>query len=236
MTTSSPTPTPTPSPNPTPTPAPTPTPTTASTPAAKPVPAPAPAAKPVPTPAPKKVSTPTPEQVSKILDCPLADVKKYLPGVFNGLKAKKILNRPTLIAALATIRVETGGFQPINEWGDDDYFTENYEGRDDLGNTEEGDGIRYHGRGFIQITGRANYRKYGQKLNAKLEENPDLALDADIAARILIEYFWDNEIDQSAQNDDWEGVRKSVNGGLNGWDDFWQYVQDLQDQLPQTIG
>lgn len=173
----------------------------------------------------------SPALTSVILDCPLKDAQTYLPGVMKGLHAKGILTKATLIAALATIGVETAGFQPINEWGDDDYFTDMYEGRDDLGNTQPGDGVRYHGRGFIQITGRANYRSYGKKLGVKLEENPELALDPDIAAKILIEYFWDREVDKAAQEADWKGVRQLVNGGLNGWDHFWPVVQHLQASL-----
>lgn len=173
----------------------------------------------------------SPELTAELLECPLQDARTYLPGVLNGLNAKGILNKATLIAALATIGVETAGFRPIKEWGDDGYFTEMYEGRDDLGNNRPGDGVRYHGRGFIQITGRANYRFYGQKLGVPLEEKPDLALDPDIAAKILIEYFWDREVDKAAAEGDWKGVRKLVNGGLNGWDHFWPLVQKLQSRL-----
>lgn len=171
------------------------------------------------------------EQCAEWMPCELSDAKTYLPGVLTGLNAKGILNKPTLIAVLATISVETAGFRPIKEWGDDDYFTDMYEGRDDLGNTQPGDGIRYHGRGFIQITGRANYRDYGRKLGVPLEENPDLALDPDISARIIVEYFWDREVDRAACEGDWQGVRRLVNGGLNGWDHFWPVVQTLQSHL-----
>ena len=173
----------------------------------------------------------SPALATVILNCELQDAQTYLPGLMKGLQAKGILTKSTLMAALATIGVETAGFRPIQEWGDDDYFTEMYEGRDDLGNTEPGDGVRYHGRGFIQITGRANYASYGKKLGVKLEENPDLALDPEISSKILIEYFWDREVDKAAQEGDWKGVRQLVNGGLNGWDVFWPLVQHLQASL-----
>lgn len=173
----------------------------------------------------------TPELTAKILNCPLSDAQTYLPGVLNGLQGKGILNKPTVIAALATIGVETAGFRPINEWGGDDYFYQMYEGRSDLGNTQPGDGVRYHGRGFIQITGRANYRHYGQKLGVPLEDNPELALDPDVGAKILVEYFWEREVDRRAMEGDWQGVRRAVNGGLNGWDHFWPVVQELQSAI-----
>jgi hypothetical protein len=171
------------------------------------------------------------EQVADILSCSASDVKTYLPEVLQAFHQRQLLNRPTVIAAIATIGVETGGFRPIHEWGDDDYFTEMYENREDLGNTQPGDGVRYHGRGFVQITGRANYRDYGHKLGCDLEANPDLALDAKIAAEILAWYFYDREVDTAAQRSDWEQVRRAVNGGLNGWDEFINFVKRAQKML-----
>jgi len=166
----------------------------------------------------------TPQLVVNILNCPLEEPQIYLPGVMKALKDKGMEDRLTLVAAIATIGVETGGFCPINEQGDDNYFTDNYEWRSDLGNDQPGDGARYHGRGYIQITGRANYREYGQKLGVDLEGNPDLALDPIVAAQILANYFWDREIDLAAAKEDWEQVRLAVNGGFNGWDVFIDYI------------
>ncbi|HBL61003.1 MAG TPA: DUF4231 domain-containing protein, partial [Cyanobacteria bacterium UBA8803] len=167
----------------------------------------------------------TPEVVADILKCPLKDAQTYLPGVLSALQEKNILDKPTLIAAIATIGVETGGFRPIHEYGGTQYFTRMYEHRKDLGNNQTGDGARYHGRGFIQITGRANYRDYGKKLNVDLEGNPDSALDAKISARILACYFYDRKVYQAARDSNWRQVRKLVNGGYNGWTEFNNFVQ-----------
>ncbi|AOY84079.1 DUF4231 domain-containing protein [Moorena producens JHB] len=175
----------------------------------------------------------TPEVVADILKCPLKDVQTYLPDVLAGLEEKKILDKLTLIAAIATIGVETGGFRPIDEYGDSKYFTKMYEGRKDLGNTQPGDGARYHGRGFIQITGRANYRDYGQKigLGSTLEKNPELALNPKIAAQILACYFYDRKVYQAARDGDWRKVRRLVNGGYNGWEQFYTFVQRAEHML-----
>jgi len=61
--------------------------------------------------------------------------------------------------------------------------------RNKLGNTEEGDGYRFRGRGMIQLTGRDNYQKYSDLLGVDLVTNPDLANDPEIAAKIAAEYF-----------------------------------------------
>jgi predicted chitinase len=113
--------------------------------------------------------------------------------------------------------VETPPFAPIREFGDESYFTRMYEGRAELGNTEPGDGSRFCGRGFIQITGRSNYKRYGDAFGIDLLSDPDLALEPAVAVKILVKYFVDRGIPPMAARGDWQGVRRAVNGGLNGW-------------------
>lgn len=96
-------------------------------------------------------------------------------------------NVNSLAYALATEKRETGGkMQPVVERGNRAYFNK-YEGRKDLGNSEPGDGFRYRGRGKVQCTGRRNYAFWGKRLGVDLVGNPELALDPDIAVRMLIE-------------------------------------------------
>ncbi|MEM9220020.1 MAG: DUF4231 domain-containing protein [Cyanobacteria bacterium P01_F01_bin.150] len=162
-------------------------------------------------------------EVAEILQCPLGDCEKYLPGILRALHEYSILDKNVLIGLLATVRVETGGMQPIHEWGGESYWRQ-YEGRKDLGNVNPGDGVKYHGRGYIQLTGRANYRTYGKKLNVDLENNPDLALDPLVSAKVLACYFKERGVATAARAGDWRRVRKLVNGGYHGWDTFSQYV------------
>ena len=182
----------------------------------------------------KKAAGPgfTPEQIAALLGCKAANVKRYWPPLRTALAEQGLTDRASTIAAIATVATEVPDFAPINEFGNTPYFRRMYEGRSDLGNTHPGDGPRYHGRGFIQLTGRANYRGYGHKLGVPLEQNPDLALDAKIAARVLASYLKDHGIGALAARGDWQGVRRAVNGGLNGWDRFSACVHKLQQASP----
>ena len=128
---------------------------------------------------------------------------------------------------LATAHHQSGQYKYMREiWGPTP-AQKRYEGRKDLGNTQPGDGVKYKGRGYIQLTGRANYESYGKKLGIDLVGNPDLALKPDVAAKILVQYFQDRNLDDKARAGDWRGVRVGVNGGLNGWDAFSGAVSRL---------
>ncbi len=160
----------------------------------------------------------TVDKVASILtNTPRANIKKHLPRLLNGFAEQGIDDPDMALYMIATIGVESSGFVPINEFASG----EAYEFRSDLGNTEKGDGPRFKGRGFIQLTGRANYRSYGEALGVDLENNPDLANDPDIAARIMARYLKNNEdrLRKGFQNNDLVALRKVVNGGTNGLED-----------------
>jgi putative chitinase len=91
-----------------------------------------------------------------------------------------------------------------------------YEGRKDLGNTHPGDGPRYKGRGLIQLTGRANYREYGQALHMDLEGHPERAAEPVLSLSIACEYWKRRGINAACDRDDIRQVTRLINGGLNG--------------------
>jgi hypothetical protein len=171
-----------------------------------------------------------PEGIAAILGSPVANVRQNWPLVYAALAEQGMTDRPVQIVALATIGVETGSFAPIPEWASG----AEYEGRADLGNIYPGDGRRYKGRGYIQLTGRSNYRTYGQALGIDLESNPDLALDPTIAAAVFSLYFATHRypngygIPEAARAGDWLSVRRLVNGGTNGYPTFIGFVEALE--------
>lgn len=117
--------------------------------------------------------------------------QKQVDGIEALLAATAGLPDEVQAYLLATARHETADtMQPITEYGGRRYFDKYDTGKlaKQLGNTPEadGDGFKYRGRGYVQITGRANYSKAGDWLKIDLINNQDLALQPTIAAQILV--------------------------------------------------
>lgn len=93
---------------------------------------------------------------------------------------------------------------------------EQYEGRADLGNTRKGDGRRFKGRGWIQLTGRNNYRAAGKALGLPLEANPELAAREDVAWRVAVWFWTSRGLNAVADRGAFVAVTKAINGGTNG--------------------
>ena len=167
-----------------------------------------------------------PQTVAAAMGCMPNGLVLNWPAIESALASAGCATFPVLVAAAATVAVETGNGMPITEMGKPAYFLK-YDGRLDLGNTQPGDGFKYRGCGFIQITGRANYRYYGKLLALPLEQMPDMALLSDVAAKVLAEYFRSRHVDTAAVSGDWKLVRKKVNGGLNGWPRFAAVVRGM---------
>jgi hypothetical protein len=135
-----------------------------------------------------------------------------------------------LAYALATTHHETDmKMQPINEYGGNKYFFDRYDPEGThpdiarrLGNTQPGDGVRFHGRGFVQLTGRANYTGMQRQFTIDLiasDANADRVLRPPLAADIMFygmesgvftgkkfsDYF-------NATTEDWVNARRIING------------------------
>lgn len=91
-----------------------------------------------------------------------------------------------------------------------------YEGRKDLGNIMAGDGFRFKGRGPIQLTGRANYQKYGQALGIDFESHPELVAIPSIGLLVACKFWVNNGLNELSDRDDVLTITRRINGGTNG--------------------
>ena len=147
--------------------------------------------------------------IAAACDAEVSRIEANWPHIHWALSELGIGGRLTQAAAIATVRLETGPrFEPIPEFASGDA----YEGRLDLGNTQPGDGRRFKGRGYIQITGRSNYRDYGDLIGTDLVNDPGLALNPSVSAWVLAHYFAKRGTSRAAERRDWVQVRVSVLG------------------------
>ena len=136
---------------------------------------------------------------------------------------------------LAQIIHESGGFKYNQEiWGPTK-AQKRYDGRKDLGNVNEGDGYKYRGRGYIQLTGRFNYERAGRDLGMDFVNIPGLVATAPWNM-IVAGWFWHlrNLIDYS-DKDSIEDVTVRVNGGYNGIKDRRKWLEKSKQVLMPNI-
>ena len=159
---------------------------------------------------------------------PIGNIKRNFPFVLAAMKKAGLQDRLMVLMALATIRAETESFEPVPEGisryntSPDGHQFDLYDNRTDLGNEGPPDGERFRGRGYVQLTGRDNYRRYGKRIGQPLLKDPDLACDPKIAAELLAAFLGDREIRIKEALLDWDfaGARRLVNGGSHGLDRF----------------
>lgn len=156
-----------------------------------------------------------------------------------------------LAAFLAQCAHETGEYVHLVELGDDKYFdkydavlkkqgskTVNVNPKAvELGNNQPGDGPRFKGRGFIQITGRANYRAAGEELGIPLEKKPKLAERPDVAADIAV-WYWKTKVRPRVTNfSNVKAVTLPINGGKKGIESraekFDKYLTKVKSVFPK---
>lgn len=124
-----------------------------------------------------------------------------------------LISTQRLAHFLAQLAHESDSFHAMEEYASG----RAYEGRADLGNTQPGDGVRFKGRGPIQCTGRANYRRYGRAIGIDLERHPEIAAIPSIGLHIALEYWKDRGLNALADADDIMAITRKINGGLNGF-------------------
>ena len=136
----------------------------------------------------------------------IAAIGPLMPSALNSYAINTPLRQAHFLAqvceesyALSDMREEASGRE--------------YEGRvKSLGNTEPGDGVRFRGRGLIQVTGRANYSKLGDELGLDLLSNPKVAEEPLTAVYSACQYWTDHHLNAFADKDDIKGITRRVNG------------------------
>ncbi|MGA7932057.1 MAG: glycoside hydrolase family 19 protein [Kovacikia sp.] len=164
----------------------------------------------------------TAQQLSAI--APDADPNrvKSLESCLNEAMVEFSINTPLRQAHfLAQVAHESDRFNALEEYASG----EDYEWRDDLGNTQPGDGVRFKGRGLIQVTGRINYGQCSRALGVDLVSNPKRLADPDLASRSAGWYWNTRQLNGDADRDDVRTVTRVINGGYNGLDDRIQLLR-----------
>jgi predicted chitinase/5'(3')-deoxyribonucleotidase len=97
-----------------------------------------------------------------------------------------------------------------------------------LGNKQVGDGAKYKGRGYIQLTGRDNYKKAGAALGLPLEKNPELVEKPEVAAKVAV-WYWQNRVAPKVDSfKDTKAVTKTINPGMKHLDKRQEKQQAFQ--------
>jgi len=150
------------------------------------------------------------------------------------LLAAAEINTPLRISHfISQVAHESDGFCAIEEYASGAA----YEGRKDLGNTQKGDGIRFKGRGPIQLTGRANYRDFTIWMRKRRPDCPDFEANPELVATWpwagwAAAYFWaEKDLNALADRDDLVAVTKRINGGRNGIDERGAYLKKAKAEI-----
>jgi len=131
----------------------------------------------------------TQQQLLQILPNAGARAGVFVPVLNTAMQRYQVVGAKRVAAFIAQIGHESGQLRYVREiWGPTPAQAR-YEGRADLGNTKQGDGLKYRGRGLIQITGRANYAACGEALGLDLINQPEL-LELPQHAAMSAAWWW----------------------------------------------
>jgi predicted chitinase len=186
----------------------------------------------------------TATQAPKVASTPSTTSKQNEALMLKSLVDAGITDPQTQALIMGQLSHESGGFKSMNEIGGG----VQYEGNRRLGNTQPGDGDRFRGRGFVQLTGRYNYTSAARDLGLDLVNNPDLAADPQNAAKIAIWYLQKKRGNGKspldyAQAGNFDGLTQSIQGSLDpdGRNSRWtrtsgylQSIRSMQLQTPQA--
>lgn len=155
------------------------------------------------------------EELLAVMPYAKARIDAFLEPLNMAMEEFDINSRMRKAAFLAQVGHESGQLRYVKELASGSA----YEGREDLGNTQPGDGVRFKGRGLIQITGRNNYIACGKALALDLLTKPELLEEPESACRSA-GWFWKTHgLNELADAGDFVRITKRINGGTNGLED-----------------
>ena len=169
----------------------------------------------------------TREQILAIMPNAKKYVDKYLPYI-NGYADMFGINTKLRMANfLAQVAHETMELAHVKEIGNAAYCQKYEVGKlaKMLGNTKKGDGHRYKGRGFLHLTGRANYQAYKNSKYCKgdVVEQPQLLEQPLGAVKSGMWYWYVHGLNAIADTNDIVAIRRKINGGTNGLESCKKY-------------
>lgn len=170
----------------------------------------------------KKQPTSVDKKISGQAAQPAPITSNPLESTLRNFALKAGIKGKELAQFLAQCAHETANYATLVEFGTSDEFLKKYDKQfnpdkaKELGNTMSGDGQRFKGRGFIQLTGRWNYTQAGQALGLPLDNKPELLEKPEIAAKASV-WFWKNRVQPNVKNfTDTRTVTRYINPGLAG--------------------
>lgn len=185
-------------------------------------------------------------QLQKIMPrLPAAKLARLLPHLNSAMAEYGINSAARASAFLAQLAHESGEFRWMEEiWGPTT-AQRRYDPASSLakrlGNSQPGDGYRFKGRGPIQLTGRANYQRFGQLLGIDLVSKPEQAAEPEVAFRIAALYWANRGLNELADRQDFREITRRINGGFNGLPDRIKYFDRARAALaswvsPRSLG
>lgn len=153
------------------------------------------------------------------------NVDKFIDPLNAAMNEFEINTKVRQAAFIAQVGHESGQLRYVKELASGTA----YEGRADLGNTMPGDGIKFKGRGLIQITGRTNYTALMMALDIDCIEHPEVVEEPVNACRSAAWFWKTHSLNELADTSDFIKITRRINGGINGLEDRQQlYAKALE--------
>lgn len=179
-------------------------------------------------------------QLTRILPhAPQARLGDCLPALDEAMRTHGIVSLRRAAAFIAQVAHESGEFRFMEELWGPTAAQKRYEPQSDLarrlGNTQPGDGVRFKGRGPIQITGRANYQRYGDLMGQDLVGQPQLAATPAVGFATAALFWQKNGLNELADAGNFTAITQRINGGQNGAAERERYFALAQQVLKGAL-